>query len=439
MPDGASRFALDGGVENERHYLQAVAEVGDTRKLAVTRSIYAANGIKLLEAGAALTSRTLERLVGHRLATPIENNLATDGILGIADVVTRARELAEAHPLLAHVIAPAGNSARVWARLGDAPLPAPVLFRLTVAREKFGNLYEHSLRAAVVALATGVRARLGDRELELLATAALMHDFGMLHADPTTFEDDRLLDAAGRRQLRAHPLTGMLIAQREPQLNPAIAMAILQHHERLDGSGYPSAPPAAQIPRMARILMLVEIVLAMVEHRPNLPELQLSLILRMNHRSFDRELANFLLAALPRVTLDASTAVTGGDGALKRLARKLADWNQVKALCVAGLEHDARSFIEDRLARLRRFLSEAGIDLAGGTSAPVALGDDPAAQAEVNGLMEEALWHVRQIASEAMMQWPQLTAEAGQAQEGAPKQMRKWLLDAAEPLGKSAP
>jgi HD-GYP domain-containing protein (c-di-GMP phosphodiesterase class II) len=439
MPDGVSNTATEAGAENEAHYIKAVAEIGDRRTLAVTQPIYAANGIKLLEAGASLTSRTLERLVGHRLAAPIENCLAAEGSVRVADVVTRARDLAEAQPLLAQLIAPEGRSARVWTALGNAPLPASVLFRLTVAREKFGTLHDHSLRAAVVALVTGAGARLGERELELLATAALMHDFGMLHADPAAFEHDRPLDNTARRQLRAHPLTGMLIAQREPQLNPAIGMAILQHHERLDRSGYPSAPAPERIARLPRILMLVEIVLAMVEHRPQLPELQLSLILRANHRGFDRELANVLLAALPRAKIDGSGPTSGEAPAVAQLARRLADWHAIKGQAAEGVARDAHGFVSERLVRPRRFLTEAGIDPIGAGGASFALGDDAAAQAELNGLTAEALWQVRQIASEAMMQWPHLgAADATPAPERPAQALSKWLIDAMQPVAASA-
>lgn len=427
-PDGALLSPPEPIAEGEGHYLKAVAAVGDTRKLAVAQPIYSATGIKLLDAGASLTSRTLERLVGHRLATPIESSLTAEGTLRASDIVARTRELAEASPLLAQFAARDGSE-RVWANLARAPLPPSVLFRLTVAREKFGALYEHSLRAAFVALFVGTCARLGDRELELLATAALMHDFGMLHADPARFEEGRPLDSAARRQLRAHPLTGMLIAQREPQLNAAIATAILQHHERLDGSGYPSALAAEQITRPARILMLVEIVLAMVEHRPVLPELQLSLILRANHRGFDRALADLLLAALPRLQVE-SGSPAGASDASGKVARLLAEWESCRAGAggAAGMQREARAFVDEGVARLRRFLTETGIDPAAGDTS-MSLADDPAVYAELNGLMGEALWHVRQIAFDATLRWPGL-AEAGG--EPADPALRAWLSAATE-------
>jgi HD-GYP domain-containing protein (c-di-GMP phosphodiesterase class II) len=408
--------------EGDGHYLKAVAEVGDTRRLALAQSVYSANGIKLLEAGATLTTRTLERLVGHKLAAPIENNLAAEGTLRAADVVMHARELVDKQVLLSQFAAGSTDLDKLWASLSHAPLPRSVLFRLTVAREKFRGLYDHSLRAAFVALFIGTAARLGERELELLGTAALMHDFGMLHADPARFEDDRPLDAAARRQLRAHPLTGMLIAQREPQLNPAIATAILQHHERLDGSGYPTAPAAEQITRLARILMLVEVVLAMAEHRPHLPELQLSLILRANHRGFDRELTGILLAALPRMQVN-TDAVAQSDNVVAKLGRLLAAWEDARSGPATGMARDVRSFVGERLARLRRFLTEAGIDPS--ADAATAVADDPTASAELNGLLSEALWHVRQIAYETTLRWPQLGDDAND--QDADPTLRAWL------------
>jgi HD-GYP domain-containing protein (c-di-GMP phosphodiesterase class II) len=433
-PDGASGIDPASTPEGDTYYLTAVAAIGDTRELAVAQSIYNASGIKLLDAGTTLSSRTLERLVGHRLATPLENAVALEGALTPADVVARTRELARAHPLLDQFAARHAKGEKIWARLAQAPLPSSILFRLSVAREKFADLYDHSLRAALVALFLGFGARLSDRELELLATAALMHDFGMLHSDPARFAAERPLDAAARRQLRAHPLTAMLIAQREPQLSPAIATAILQHHERLDGKGYPTGAAAERITRLARILMLMEVVLAMIEHRPHAPELQLSLILRANQRGFDRELAGLLLAALPRVEACGSEA--SDVDAANRLGELLAGWDLVKGGGAPGLQRDARAFIDGRVARIRCFLADAGVDPRAGGAAPTPLPDDSAAVAESNGVMSEALWHVRQIAYDATMRWPQLGASEAVATDPA---LHDWLRSAGDAAKSAAP
>ena len=367
---------------------------------------------------------SLEELVDQKLGASIEAHVPVGSLLRVPEIVSRARELVDQNGLLSQFATRSAHPDRLWVHLSNAPLPNSVLSRLTFAREKFPTLYDHSLRAAFVALFIGMAARLGERELELLATAALMHDFGMLHADPARFKNDRPLDAAARRQLRAHPLIGMLIAQREPKLNPAIATAILQHHERLDGSGYPSAPPADQLTRLARVLMLVEVVLAMAEHRPHLPELQLSLILRANHRGFDRELTSVVLAALPRIEVEAGPATQSEDSAAK-LAQLLGDWEQAKPGKPTRLIAEARRFVSDRLTQLQRFLTEAGIDLH--DTRPL---EDPAARAERDGLLCEALWHVRQIAFETTMRWPHLAAADTEKPDDAA--LSEWLRAAAQ-------
>jgi putative nucleotidyltransferase with HDIG domain len=370
------------------------------------------------------TTLDTDARVGAKLAAPGAETAGETETLRPRALVARARELVEAQPLLTQLASRSGAPERLWSRLACAPLPSSVLARLTTARDRNPQLYEHSLRAAWSALALGGAAKLPDRELELLATAALLHDIGMLHTDPAQFDGARPLDAAARRQLHAHPLTGMLIAQREPELNPAIATAIAQHHERLDGTGYPSGLPAEKISRLARVLMLVEIVLAVVEHH-TLPELQLSLILRVNHRSFDPALAQLLLAALPRV--EAPGAAENAQDGLRAVARTLAEWRQVSATCSAGAAQEIAAFIGQRVAQVQRWLAEAGIDPFN-PSVPDA--DDPLIGAELGALLREALWQLRQLAADTGARWPQLASDhatVGPALAG-------WIKRAADPL-----
>lgn len=370
------------------------------------------------------TTLDADARVGAKLAAPLAQAAGVTDTLRPSALVARARELVEAQPLLTQLASRSGAPERLWSRLACAPLPASVLARLMAARDKNPALYEHSLRAAWSAIALGGAAKLPDRELELLATAALLHDIGMLHTDPAQFDGARPLDAAARRQLHAHPLTGMLIAQREPELNPAIAVAIAQHHERLDGTGYPSGLPAEKISRLARVLMLVEIVLAVVEHHA-LPELQLSLILRVNHRSFDPTLAQLLLAALPRV--EAPGAVDDAQDGLRAVARLLAEWREVRAAGTADGAQDLFAFIGQRIAHVQRWLTEAGVDLF---HPNVAYADDPQIAAELGALLREALWQLRQLAADAGARWPHLTGEAATADPA----LAAWIKRAADPL-----
>ncbi len=77
---------------------------------------------------------------------------------------------------------------RLWTAFAACPLPPSIALRLTMARVQAPALYEHSLRAAFVALFIGLSARFAENDLHVLASAALLHDIGMQHIDPTQFD-----------------------------------------------------------------------------------------------------------------------------------------------------------------------------------------------------------------------------------------------------------
>ena len=182
--DGAQSSA-PAETDDGARYLTAIASCGDKRSLVVSQSIYSSNGVKLLDTGAKIDSRILDRLFGHTLAEPIDRCVAAEDAVRHKDLVARTRELVAVAPLLAHFESSlAEQSKRLWSALGACPLPPAIAIRLTVARDTAPVVYEHSLRAAFLALFIGSAARFSEGDLQLLATAALLHDIGMMHSDP---------------------------------------------------------------------------------------------------------------------------------------------------------------------------------------------------------------------------------------------------------------
>jgi HD-GYP domain-containing protein (c-di-GMP phosphodiesterase class II) len=420
--------------DHDAQYLTAIASCGDKRSLVVSQPIYSATGIKLLDTGAKVDSRILDRLFGHKLAEPIDRSIASEDSIRPKDLVARARELVAAAPLLSHFEASLKEqSSRLWSAITAAPLPPAIAMRLTVVRDTAPQLYEHLLKAVFVALFIGMRARFSERDQQVLASAALLHDIGMMHADPALYDAEKPLDVAARRNLYAHPVTGQLIAQREPSLGQAVATAIVQHHERLDGTGYPRGLSGEAIGKFGRVLMLVEIVLAMLEHQREHPELGLSLVLRLNRRSFDAGLSAVVLAALPRLALgEGETA--GNCLEYQQVAELIDAWPKLRGSMPPAAGDPAAEFIEARLIRLRRELAEGGF--GDPQAAALAADSDPMLCVEMAALAREALWHARQIAYDALQRWPELAPSAesaspacapGGATEGKPGAAAGWV------------
>jgi HD-GYP domain-containing protein (c-di-GMP phosphodiesterase class II) len=420
---------MDGGLStqstvdpNESEYLRAVTKCGDKKSIIASQAIYSANGIKLLDTGARIDSRVFERLFQHSLREPLDQSITSTDAIGHKVLIEGMREVLEATPLLPHFEASLGTgAARIWRALGDCPLPPAIALRLTVARETASHQYRHALRSVYVALFLGVRAGFSDNDLAVLAISALLHDVGMMHVDSTLFVDGQPLSVAARRALHSHPLTAEIIVRREPQLSPMVAMAVAQHHERLDGTGYPRGLADDAICRAARVLMLVEIVCAVIESNDEAPDLRLSTILRLNRGSFDSKISALLLNSLPRLNV-ADSAGLFRRGEFERIMALFDYWSLLRKGRPPEALSPAEQEIDARLQRLERWIAETGVGSCG--DAALSAGDQAAGIGhELQVIASEAYWHVRQIALDVSQRWP----APGGDDAGATSIAAKWF------------
>ena len=100
-----------------------------------------------------------------------------------------------------------------------------------------------------------------------LVIAALFMDVGMLRTAPGVLTSPHALTLDERAAVERHPIESGLIAERVQGLDATIARAIAAHHERLDGSGYPSGLRGDEIPVPARLLAAADVYVAMRSQR----------------------------------------------------------------------------------------------------------------------------------------------------------------------------
>jgi putative nucleotidyltransferase with HDIG domain len=133
------------------------------------------------------------------------------------------------------------------------------------ARDPFAR--GHASRVTVFAQAVARRLHLDGEELSVLRFGALLHDVGKLAVPKPLLLKPGSLTEGELAQVRRHPTTGarMLRSLGAPR---TILSAVLHHHERWDGSGYPSGRSSDQIPLEARILAVADSFDAMTSTRP---------------------------------------------------------------------------------------------------------------------------------------------------------------------------
>ncbi len=125
----------------------------------------------------------------------------------------------------------------------------------------------HQERVARLAVAIGKRMELPESRLEALRVAGLLHDVGKVSIPAEILSKPTGLNAIEFELVKSHPETGHAIL-REIEFPWPVAVIVLQHHERMDGSGYPKGLRGDEILLEARILAVADIVEAMTSHRP---------------------------------------------------------------------------------------------------------------------------------------------------------------------------
>jgi putative nucleotidyltransferase with HDIG domain len=129
---------------------------------------------------------------------------------------------------------------------------------------------DHQQRVAYLACAIAEEMGLSEPQICGIRMAALLHDVGKLLLRPEVLDKPTRLTEIEYGMIRAHPETGYNIC-RAIGLPLGVADTVLQHHERLDGSGYPQGLSGEDIVQGARVLAVADVVEAMRSERPYRP------------------------------------------------------------------------------------------------------------------------------------------------------------------------
>lgn len=125
----------------------------------------------------------------------------------------------------------------------------------------------HERRVAQLACAIGKEMGLPERQVEGLRVIGYLHDIGKIAVPAEILSKPTRLSEIELAMVKAHAQSGYDILKNLEFPWP-VAQAALQHHERLDGSGYPQGLKGPDIILDARILMVADVVEAMASHRP---------------------------------------------------------------------------------------------------------------------------------------------------------------------------
>jgi putative nucleotidyltransferase with HDIG domain len=133
--------------------------------------------------------------------------------------------------------------------------------------ERDGSTEEHTRRVAVLAARVGEELKLPATTRRLLAVGGLLHDIGKLSVPLEILRKPSGLTDEEYREIKRHPEAGRRLLEELGGFSPVVRDLVSDHHERLDGKGYPRGLVADELPLHTRILTVCDVYDALVSDR----------------------------------------------------------------------------------------------------------------------------------------------------------------------------
>jgi putative nucleotidyltransferase with HDIG domain len=151
----------------------------------------------------------------------------------------------------------------------------------------------HTLLVATLAAEFCNRLQLAGDIRELLISGSIVHDIGKTRIPLAILDKPAKLSQSETELVQTHPRHGHRILKKTPKLDERIAQLALEHHEYLDGSGYPDGKTEEALCQEVRLLTICDIYAALIEKRsykPPLPHHEAIRILESMNGKLDQNL-----------------------------------------------------------------------------------------------------------------------------------------------------
>lgn len=161
-----------------------------------------------------------------------------------------------------------------------------ILMAASITEKRDPYTAGHQKRVSQLAVAIATEMNLPEETIKGIKFSAMIHDIGKISIPAEILSKPSVLNDIEYLLIKIHPQSGYDILK-DIDFPWPIANIVLQHHERLDGSGYPNGLKAEEILLEARIIAVADVVEAISSHRPYRPSLGVDVALEeiQNHRN----------------------------------------------------------------------------------------------------------------------------------------------------------
>lgn len=250
------------------------------------KSIYQENGRVLLTKGTYLTDSLIEKLKKFHVFTVYVEDELSEGIeivdaipeelrVEAMNVITEGLDdIAGLNPHKSKLeqMAKSGRAVRSMQKIYKDILSSltenKVALNLLATTKVYENhVFTHSLNVSLYACQLAIENGLPLKNIEEIGLGAMLHDLGKIYIPKEILNKPGKLTDEEFEQMKSHCELGFEQLKKIHEIPLPVAHCALQHHERLDGTGYPRGLQSSEIHKYAKILSVADVFDAVTSHR----------------------------------------------------------------------------------------------------------------------------------------------------------------------------
>lgn len=250
-------------VIKEDCYVQHLAALSKRLEVRVRRDIKNSQGALLVLKGGLLNQDLAHKIFSHQLMLPIESCVQLPVRLTALELLKHYKNYFSQHPSLAEFHKRRElNLILIKSCHYYQEFPA-LMQKMTVVMIQLPRLFSQALFCAYVSMAIRQQMKGSDSECVQAFLAGLIHDIGILHLDTSLISQQGEYTPKQWQAMQSHCVLGYEMLMQMDRFPESIAVGVLEHHERYDGSGYPNAKSGDELGILGQILGMADTCLAL--------------------------------------------------------------------------------------------------------------------------------------------------------------------------------
>lgn len=353
-------FAPSGAHTNP-DLLQSIIKASETYSIVASQDIVDIRGLKLWAKGQPVSAALQQRLLERKLKNPLESCLmAEDGVTPFT-LLNELTALWAEEGALSHALRP--HAAVLEKQLKQIPLHSVAQLLLTTALATRPDSLPHAVRAMALA-GSMAQAQSSPVDTRLAMLGGLLHDIGEAYIQPQYLDPEKPLDLLGHKHMMVHPRMAQVLLSSTTDYPVTLCRAVGEHHERLNGSGYPARLSGEAISPLGMLLAAVEVTMGISRNR-TAPLTRASFALRVVPGEFPSRYSSVIFNMARDAKEEVPHHFELPEVALEHINTALNNAQQTaQAQQTPSLSTDARLIVSlalERLARLRLSWNALGV------------------------------------------------------------------------------